>query len=216
MTASAWLWCACGAAELGALVAAVRAHRLGRVQLALVYLLAFAFDGDLVIALGRELLLDAAPRPFVGLARAWYHLETLLVIGWPCGLALTCVRVFGTGGRAWWRGVLPAAVAGAAGSAMVHVVALHPVPRGQAAAVLLAVELVGVVVAWLAVARGWALAWRAEHRALVVLVAIETVVLILGPFGHDVFTSWATLARVPYAMGFTVCAVVLARQEDAS
>lgn len=215
MTAGAWLWCACLLAELGALVAAVRAHRLGRVQLPIVYLLALAFDGDLAIALGRAVLLDDAPRPFVGLARGWYHVETALVLAWPCGLALACVRVFGWGERGWWRGRSVATVAGFWAGGAVALAGLHPLPRGAVAAAILAVELVAVVVAAVAVARGWRRPWGLEHAALVVLVAIELVIVLLGPFAHDLFRDWPILARLPYALGFgAVAAVLLVRPLD--
>jgi hypothetical protein len=173
----------------------------------LALLLAFALASDLAILAGRELLLVDAPRPFVGLARAWYHLETALVIGWPCALALTTWRLF-----VWGRGVAWALPWGAWIGCSLMLAVEHPMPPGWTAHVLHAVELLGVVVAWRAIWRGWPRSWGADHRALVVLVAVETVVLILGPFGRDLYRDWPLLARLPYAAGFTACAVVLGRR----
>jgi hypothetical protein len=167
-------------------------------------LLAFALVSDLAILAGRELLLATSPRPFAGLARAWYHLETALVLGWPCALALTTWRLF-----VWGRGVAWALPWGAWIGCTLMLAVEHPMPPGWTAHVLHVVEGLGVAVAWRAIWRGWPRAWGAEHRALVVLVAVETVVLILGPFGRDLYRDWPLLARLPYAAGFTACAVVL-------
>jgi hypothetical protein len=174
-------------------------------------LLAFALASDLAILAGRELVLAGAPRPFAGLARAWYHLETALVLGWPCALALTTWRSF-----VWGRGVAWALPWGAWIGCSLMLAVEHPIPGARVAIVLHLVEALGVLVAWRAIWRGWPRAWGAEHRALVVLVAVETVVLILGPFGRDLYRDWPLLARLPYAAGFTACAAVLRRARAAT
>jgi hypothetical protein len=201
----------CFAAEIAALVMALRSEA-ATVRRALdrpdgktmPILLAFALASDLAILAGRELLLADAPRPFAGFARAWYHLETALVIGWPCALALTTWRLF-----VWGKGVAWALPWGAWIGCTLMLAVEHPMPPGWTAHVFHVVEALGVVVAWRAIWRGWPRSWGAEHRALVVLVAVETVVLILGPFGRDLYRDWPLLARLPYAAGFTACAAVL-------
>jgi hypothetical protein len=170
----------------------------------LVLLLAFALASDIAVAAGRALLLDDAPRPFAGLARAWYHVETALILGWPSALAIVTWRSF-----VWGRGSAWALPWGAWIGCSMMFVYEHPVERGVGAFVFLLVEALGVAVAWRAIWRGWSRAWGAEHRALVVLVAVETVVLILGPFGRDLYRDWPLLGRLPYTAGFTACAAVL-------
>lgn len=221
VTLAAALWAACVAAEALALGLAVRgAGMLNRVACAqrkptislavrlanpLVALLAFALLSDLAIAVGRELLLVGAPRPLAGLARGWYHVETLLVIAWPLGLAAACARAFTLRPRRWHLGLLGCAAV----ALWAPLVLEHPVPRRAIAGVLLLGELAGVVVAGVAIAGGWRLRWRAPQVALVALVAIELVVLLLGPFAHDVFRSWPVLARGLYTVGFGAAAAVL-------
>lgn len=228
MSFGAALWVACVAAEVAALAAAVRAtlraagpgkpvSRSGTASVIdggarvfrapLVLLLAFALASDLVIAGGRELLLVGAARPFAGLARAWWHVETLLVIAWPLGLAAASWEVFPLRPRpVRW----PLAMLGAWALVLwAPLVLAHPVRRGAVAGVLLVAELAGLGAGAVAVARGWRYPWGPPHAALVVLLSIELVIAVLGPFGHDVFRSWAVLGRAPYAVGFAVVAAVL-------
>lgn len=228
MTLGAALWVACVAAEVAALSAAVRAtfgaagpgkpvSRSGTASVIdggarvfrapLVLLLAFALASDLVIAGGRELLLVGAPRPFVGVARAWWHVETLLVIAWPLVLAGAAWETFPLRPRpVRWPLVMLAAWALALWTPLVLA---HPVRRSAVAGVLLVGELAGIAAGAVAVARGWRFPWGPAHAALVVLLSIELVIAVLGPFAHDVFRSWPVLARAPYAVGFAVVAIVL-------
>lgn len=209
MSLGAALWVACVAAEVAALAAAVRAA--GDVRRALrspvVLLLAFALASDVVIAGGRELLLVGAPRPFTGVARAWWHVETLFVMAWPLGLAGAAWEVFPLRPRPFrWPLVMLALWALALWAPLVLA---HPVRRDAVAGVLLVGELAGIAAGAVAVASGWRFPWGPPHAALVVLLSIELVIAILGPFARDVFRSWPVLARAPYAVGFGVVAVVL-------
>lgn len=211
MTLGAVLWCVGIAAEAAALAGAVRTLR----RTPVVALLAFGLASDVLASAGGRWLLDGASRPFAGLARGWYHVETALVLGWPVALATAawCVLVLPS---RWYSEPAPALAWGAGLGGLVLLVSAHPAPRGLVATVLLAVEAVSVAVAWLAVARGWRRPWGAAQMALVLLIPVETVVLILGPFGRDVFRDWPTLARIPYAVGFASVAAVLWRARRVS
>lgn len=222
MTLGAALWVACVAAEVAALAAAVLEPRRGTKDAAnyskvmhlrdfrrfpVVLLLGFALASDLVIAGGRALLLDGAPRPFVGGARAWWHVETLLVIAWPLALAGAAWETFRLRPRpVRW----PLVMLGAWALVLwAPLVLAHPVRRGAVAGVLLVGELAGIAAGAVAVGRGWRYPWGPAHAVLVVLLSIELVIAVLGPFTHDVFRSWAVLGRAPYVVGFAVVAVVL-------
>lgn len=215
------LWCAVIAAEGAALAMAVRCTpgRAGSWGWTLVgkltrpashpvvALLAFALVSDLVTAAGGVLLLDGAPRPFVGLARGWYHVETALVLGWPCALALTAWRLFTWAPRGWHLEPAPAAAWGSWLGVSLGLVLAHPLGRVRTAACLLVGELVSLAVVWLAVARGWRRPWTLPHVAVLVLAGVETSVALLGPWVRNPFADWH-LARISYLLGFSVVALL--------
>lgn len=92
------MWAACLSAELAAFLAAAWRYRrssdLDRRQARpLLGLLAFAVVSDLVIKAGQGSLW-AAPRPFSGWLRLWYHHETALILGWPATLCAVAWLVF--------------------------------------------------------------------------------------------------------------------------
>jgi hypothetical protein len=89
-------------------------------------------------------------------------------------------------------------------------IVLHPVRSSDVALLLLPAELLCVASAAWSVCRGWRETWGREHHALLVLLAIELVVMILGPWSHDLHRDWPVLARVPYVAGFGTAAAVLA------
>lgn len=211
------LWSALVAAEVAALLLAVRARKTSgfRASLAgaktedfLPVLFAFALVDELAVeAIHRALV--GAPRPFAGTARVLYHLETALVLGWPCLLAVTAWRVFGpVAGRS--RVLVVDTLASAYLGAVAALAALHPLSRSRTAAALHAAELVAVVASVAAIALAWRRPWGRPAVLVGVLVAVEACVALLGPWAHDVFADWSRLALVPYALGFgTVAGIQL-------
>lgn len=85
-----WLaWSAQLAAEAAVITTAVRLPRSYRPHLSL---FVACFVGDVWIRLTKVFVLEGAEYPFVGLPRALYHLETVLVTAWPAAVAVL----------AWW------------------------------------------------------------------------------------------------------------------
>ena len=215
------LWCAVIAAEVAALAGVafgspgrasfrpltITSKILAPSRYPSVTLIAFALGSDLLVAGGRALLLDGAPRPFVGLARGWYHVETALVLGWPCALALAAWRLFTWAPRGWWKEAPPAVAWGSWLGVSVGLVLAHPLGRVRTAACLLVVEFVALAVVWLAVARGWRRPWTLPHVAVLVLAGVETSVALIGPWVRNPFADWH-LARVSYLLGFSVVALL--------
>ena len=208
--AAAALLVAVVVAELLALAAALRGARRWRAPLVL--LLAFALASDVVIVLGRALLLDGAARPFVGLPRAWYALETALVVAWPCALAGVAWVLLSDEADVWRERAICGAI-GAWLGLSVGLAGAYPYGRRWAAAVLLALELAAVVVGWAAYARGWRARVSSERPrdvaeiAILLLVATETAVATIGPFARSPFADWH-LARVAYLLGFAAVALI--------
>lgn len=206
------LWCACVAAEGLALALSWRLARRAP-HGPVVSLCAFAVVADLWIQLAHVLVLADAPRPFAGGARALYHVETALVLGWPALLAATCWRAFGRtvpvlssrlrDGR---RGATDY-IAGAWLGLVVGLAVVYPIGRARTQLVLHVAELAAVAVATLAVVAGWRRPWGRVHVALILLVAVETTVALVGPFMRDVFVDWR-LAQVSYLIGFTALSLL--------
>lgn len=215
MTAGAFLWGAVVAAEVVALTLCLVNPRTRRSGLAA--LLMFAIASDVVTAAGKALLFTDPEHPvkvaidtFGWPARAWYHVETFLVLGWPALLSLTVRRAF------VFPGSHPgpsAAVIGMWLGMSGGLVLVFPQTGAFTHRVFLGVELLSVAFAWLAVWQGWGRAWSrsATHMALVWMLCFETVVLLLGPFSHDLYRDWALLARVPYMLSFGTASWILAR-----
>lgn len=178
-------------------------------------------------------------------ARAAYHLETALVTGWPALLAGAAWMVFGAQKpsgpgetepltRPWYSGDRPARAAKmrptplavkardlillayliAAGG----LVAIFPLPVGWTAPVLHGLELLFVAAALAAIPGGWkrrTITTR-EGQALLLLVAIELGVAILGAWGYGaaIFSreEWDRLSRLPYCVGWLgVCWTLVKR-----
>lgn len=160
-------------------------------------LLAWGLVVDLVVGTragpGWGLAQLLAHRPWSPADRGLYHLSNALVTSWPMAVAILAWRGA--------RGPTAALVAcwAAANAALVG--------RGSAPIQreLLAVEL-GAILA------GAVALWRDRRRrspAVVVaawLVALEVLVVALGPFRQSVYTRW-DLAQLVYVLGFAVLAI---------
>ncbi len=233
MTAPDALWWAVVAAEACALFGAVSVDgtfaatnpvaAAPSVNRPLVALLAYALAADVAMAV-LERHLAGAPRPFVGSARALYHLHTALVLGWPAALTAATWAAF-DGPRTEtieervarvrrqraqrrrppkpWQIVAVVWASWAASMA-----ALHPLPRASTALCLRLEQAVGLVACVAAVVRFWRRRWTRAAIAVGVLVAVELALAFLGPWAHDVFRDWPRLARLPYALGFGAVAVL--------
>ena len=221
------------AALLGAEVAAVGLAMRRRVGRPLVALLIFAL-ADEALQLAFHVWLDGAPRPLAGWHRAGWHVSIALSLGWPLGLAWAawatkgaCPRLLpGTDSRlsrassAPWPAqdrcerstarsvadiLLGAYLGTFAGLAIVY-----PPSRAGLRWTLLAWELGCVAVAWLGLWRRRSVPWGAAEVCLVVLVACESAVVLVGPFASDPFTRW-WIARVFYLGAWGLVCGVLAR-----
>lgn len=219
MNAGTWLWFACVAAEVGATIAAVRSakalRRVGRDGATLPILLAFAVASDVAIEAGRRYLLNDSPRPFAGLARAWYHVESTLVLAWPAALAMTAQKSFSLQTRGWWIRPAPSVAWGMLGGLSVACVVAHPIGGSAFAYVLLAQETACIFAAWMAVPIGWERPWQVHHASVIVLICFESIVLAFGPFSGELYGDWPILARVPYIIGFCAIAALNAFGERA-
>lgn len=184
-------------------IAVLLAERVVRSR-ALSLLLAFALLDELAIMALQGAVLGAAPRPFAGAARVAYHVETALVLGWPAALAAASWAVFARRAPRW--------IGAAWAVALAALVIAYPLPRGWTAPTLHALELGGVAAAAVPIARAWRSASLSSRAGVAVglLVAVELAVSLLGAWGHGagVFTRWDELARLPYAIGWSVLVVL--------
>jgi hypothetical protein len=234
------LWWACLAAEATALVAAVRhGHRVIKSAvgykirhwlyfsprspigaLALLLLVPPVVDPPMLLL---ERHLRDLPRPFVGTSAALYLTHLALTLAWPAALAAGSWAVFvpfevvqfqGYPGT-YRRDPIVVAAVGAAWALVVLAVAVaHPLPRGWTAPLIHGCELAAVAVGAAAVVRAWTPGRRwarsPAHQAILVLLATELAVCVIGPFARDPFADWDA-ARVLYVLGFVGVAGVLAR-----
>lgn len=180
---------------------------------ALPLLIAFALANDLTTEALHAWAFPGAPRPFRGGVRVGYHLETALVLGWPAALAAASWAAF----QPALRARRAALAIGVTWTVLVGAMAaLHPLDLPGSGAprtrfFLHAGELAGLAGAGAAIVRGWGRAWSRDAVAVGLLCAVELAVALLGPWAHDVFTSWTELARVPYLLGFIALSAVLLR-----
>lgn len=195
--------------EVVALIGAVRLARREREHRLVVLLVAYALVDEVMIeALHRFLFTDPDHPLRVALerygwpARAGYHLETALFLGWPallCAIAWSVFALLARARRA--RDLIFAAWLGA----VVALVALFPLPVGWTKPTLHALEGLAVVAALAAVPGAWRRRWSSAHVALLLLVAIELTVATIGPFVRDPYRNWH-LARLGYVIGFAALA----------
>ena len=195
----------------------------------LVALLTFALADELA-CLALHAALDGAPRPLAGWYRAGWHVSIALSLGWPAVLVLATwatktqspspigslgqtVGARGlsaykpaerrTGGKPSTDFLLGAYLGTLAGLAIVY-----PPSRAGLRWTLLAWELACVALAWWGLWRARGRTWGAVEVCLVVLVACESAVCIVGPFASDPFTRW-WIARAFYLGAWELVSAVL-------
>jgi hypothetical protein len=227
-----------GARETGSPVASRRAAGLPAFAASpfapLVLLLAFALADELAqVAL--HAALDGAPRPLAGWYRAGWHVSVALSLGWPAALVLAtwatkaaCPRSLpGTDPRlnrassAPWpaQGRCERSTArsvadillGAYLGALAGLAIVYPPSRAGLRWTLLVWELACVTVAWWGLWRARRRTWGAAEVCLVVLVACESAVCIVGPFASDPFLRW-WIARAFYLGAWGLVSAVLVKR----
>mgnify|MGYP007122133210 FL=1 len=87
---------------------------------------------------------------------------------------------------------------------------VYPPSRAGLRWTLLAWELACVALAWWGLWRARGRAWGAAEVVLVVLVACESAVVLVGPFASDPFTRW-WIGRCFYLAAWAAVCGVLAR-----
>lgn len=202
----------------------------------LVLLLTFALADELA-QLGLHAALDGAPRPLAGWDRAGWHVSIALSLGWPAALArcagatkFACPGSLpGTESRlnrascAPWpaRGRCERSTArsvadillGAYLGTLAGLAIVYPPSRASLRWTLLAWELACVAVAWWGLWRARGRTWGAAEVCLVVLVACESAVCIVGPFASDPFLRW-WIARCFYLGAWGLVSAVLIKRRS--
>jgi hypothetical protein len=205
----------------------------------LLWLLTFALADELA-QLGLHVALDGAPRPLAGWYRAGWHVSIALSLGWPAALArcagatkFACPGSLpGTESRlnrascAPWpaRGRCERSTAGEDGGArrarqallgaylgtLAGLAIVYPPSTAGLRWTLLVWELCCVALAWWGLWRARRRTWGAAEAVLVVLVACESAVVLVGPFASDPFLRW-WIARAFYLGAWGAVVAVLAR-----
>lgn len=190
-------------AELALYARARRASRSSPRHSPIPSLIGFAFWADIAMWALQFAILRHAPRPFVGGARLAYHLETGLVVGWPCLVALVGLSVFLPHQR---RVTSPLVVGAHAGAIVLHV-ALYPLSRAATARFFVVVELAAVaavgIAAYVAYGRR---KWGSLEGVVLFLAGAELVVTLLGPYATNPFKDW-DVARMLYFASFSALAL---------
>lgn len=201
------LWALCLAAELLAGVLAgllARRDRSVRVvaELAPVFVLA-----DVEIAVAGALVLDHAPVPFRGVARALFHVETALLLLQPFAAAAMAWHLF-----AWPREAARAVVATGVAWVLINValVIAYPLPRGWHSHVLHA-GMLGPAIGGLAAAyRGRRRPWGRAHVLVLLVLGMLLSIGAIGPFvRNDPYKDW-DFARISGIIGFGAVAAFCA------
>lgn len=197
------LWAVCLAAELLAAVFVALLSRAERPLRLVALLCALFFFVDVEIMVSGLLLLDDAPLPFRGIARALYHIETALLLAQPFAAAASAGYLF-----LWPRaGRVTAAVVGLSWLVVVGALVLaYPLPIGWTRHALHAGILTPVVIALAMAFRARRRPWGRAHVLLFFVLGTLLAVGVIGPFMRGrPFTEWH-FARVSGAIGFSVIA----------
>ena len=180
----------------------------------LLWLLAFALADELAVEALHVFAFAGAPRPLAGWARLGWHVSIALSLGWPAALAWatwatkgacpgslpgTDSRLSRASSAPWPAQVrcerstarsVADILLGAYLGALAGLAIVYPPSRAGLRWTLLAWELACVALAWWGLWRARGRAWGAAEVVLVVLVACESAVVIVGPFASDPFTRW--------------------------
>lgn len=175
-------------------------RRLGEDYAPVAVLLVMMFAVDVArYAINAHLYAVAHP-PYMGDARALFHVEQALYVALPFGVLAVSLAVFMR--RSPWPLALAWAVTVAA------LVLSYPVLRGDPLRrAYLAITLVGLLGSCGAFAHFVQRRERPKlaHIAVMLMVTIELVSVLLGPWGQGLFDSYA-LAQAAYAVLFGVLA----------
>jgi len=168
--------------------------------------LALTLGADIVRSLLQRFVLQDAPRPFTGLARAAFHVDQAGVIGWQAGLLAVVVLAF-TGKQASTPKLLP--IASCAAGVILSFAFAYPDLRGDRLATAYTVLQIATSLACVSIG-AWA--WFQHRwfgiaaRAASMLVVGELATLF-GPFLGEPFRHWGAANAVS---AVTYC--VLARE----
>lgn len=162
--------------------------------------LAWGLAVDLVVGdrdAGWGLASLLAHRPWSGADVALWHVSNALVMSWPVAVAALAWRAF-QGSRQ--PAVKALAACWFATNVALVLRGIAPVQRA-----LTAIEIGAILAGSVAVYRG-----RLQRGPMPVaaawLLAMEHLVVLLGPFRRDVYHDW-DLARLVYVLGFAVLAI---------
>jgi hypothetical protein len=161
-------------------------------------------------------VLRHAARPFVGLARASFHVDQAGIVGWNAGLVMVTILAFTPKARTSLRRVVLGTVV-AWLSATCALAMAYPALRGELLGYAYgALQLVTTVVAIVVAARAWGTdAWfGVAPRAASILMAGE-VATLLGPYLGQPFRHWGT-ANLISACAYIILAWELRRSRLAA
>lgn len=199
---------------------------------ALLVLLAFALVDELAVEALHAWCFAGAPRPLAGWARLGWHVSIALSLGWPAALAWatwatkgacpgslpgTDSRLSRASSAPWPAQVrcerstarsVADILLGAYLGALAGLAIVYPPSRAGLRWTLLAWELACVALAWWGLWRARGRAWGAAEVCLVVLVACESAVVIVGPFASDPFLRWWIGGCFYLAAWVAVCGVL--------
>jgi hypothetical protein len=197
-----------------ATIAAWRRTRPGRVEFTptlrpMWLFLVITLVADVVRWLGQYFVLRHAARPFIGFARACFHVDQAGVIGWNAGLLAIVVLAFSSGGKTAPK-LLP--IASCTTGLTLSIAFQYPYLRAERLGhAYLVIEIATVLACIGFAAHAWFKSrwFGIAARAVSVLVVAE-IATLLGPFLGDPFRYWAT-ANAISAVAYTLLAWELRR-----
>lgn len=195
-------WVAVISAEVMLVVTSRWRAKLFPEHIPIVYVISYVTLADVLARLLQVLVLRTATYPLMGTDRLAYHMETLLLTGWPAGIGVVAFLVF----LPRWRRLAPWAMVGTWIGLNMGLMMTFPPPRGATKSILQAWSMfVPTVVGGLAWMR-WHFRWTMAHAVVLFLAATELVVAIVGPYATNPFRDWM-VARVIYLITFTTLAI---------
>lgn len=201
------MWTACLAAEVFAGILVALLGRRERPLLLVALLAGLYVVADVEMALGGWFVLDAAPRPYLGLARALYHVETTLLFAQPFMTAAVAWRLFAwpkEGAAAVYVLVAVWLVANAV------LMSVYPLPLRWTPPVLHIGMFAPVIVGFGAAHRGRERPWGRAHILVLLLLGMLLSIGVIGPFVRNrPYDDWH-FARISGVIGFGAVAALCA------